>query len=1162
MADKEAASLSECEWESVKPLFDGLKREKFNIGKATLEFYDERDPGLLSEEERDYLERLVARKTTESDDEDENFYRDYRLELKEGPSLKARWDRFIYGAPVETDDLISGLAQCLQALFDQDQSSSERKLRISSDKRNPKDLKDLNCDAGLYFAFRYKGLKELLGRSVTWDIGQLFNFAELDRTWRSSSKPYRNRSVARLALQVKFYLDLEVKLSNGTTESYSKQLIWQFDPSAISSQLYDDWNRLVENPLVLCRANRELLSGKGRIQSIDLKDVRTLLPTYDKERGSLVAVYRKESDIERFWPDRVKEAANHQRIDQVTADDLIKLFKTFVETYAKAINEFWKFGLGNTSILIDQLKAYSDLLIAICRKAKGDRNREMLLRPLLEIGAVPVDGGPVAAITAPWHPFRLAAMANKSLRVTSLIRYLVTAENVFFGDTKLYFGELKAELAHPYYPEVILGWKETKPELLSLSDRYLDYSLHEPPVMEPQIFADTNENPNESALLVIDILKRYLTLHPHERANLSVVLYNCDSARLPHAIVDKIQEIYENEEDMRCQVILRHRNRIKLRELYERIIESGSDIDSFIASEATRDFMARLRIGIMADEAPTPQEADGAPNDVIFLQDVIARHAKLEWYHENAQPIRLEEWVPPRWSRRRPAASDDMKSIVYLSCPVASIEGWNYLTGITTFLKGDWDGLENQRLLPARQLNFNDPTTAAIFKEVHNLGKWVVNYDELLDRRQLMNQNVKVIRYKQTDTQGRNTLISTTSSMTLLHRMVLQRIKNLTLGLEELELSNLAQRMIDDANLVSGDIVLRAAKHGRNASELMGIVLSRYLIQNELPGNRNFGWYFLDDYADWLGQKEGRIADILALSPETDRNGNKRLAIIISESKYIDYGSLSDKRKESQKQLRDTVIRIDEAIFGDPERLDRDLWLSRFSDLMLDGIRYPANWPIDLHSWRRAVREGECNIYMRGYSHIFVSGPSDSPECSDFVAVAGTDKSWQEVFSRARLRELVLAYAKRTDPIEIRKSISGENMWEKQLYRKPSGLIQIVKAKSENDKTSKEEKEGSDQASVSSPSTSSKTEPPSVTQPNMPITVNLSKNSNAWSYHQIGQVISGYQGGSKDSVDDQEWLRQMEKQMQGCPTAISTSIKIANEDANSKCCTFKISRQC
>ena len=1086
------------------------------------------------------MDRLTKRKTTEPDDEDEEFYGDHRLELKDKPSLKARWDRFIYGAPIETEDFISGLAQCMQALFDQDQQSSERKLSISSDKRNPRDLKDLNRNAGLFFAFRYRGLRELLGRSVSWDIGQLFNFATLDTNWRSGTKPHYNKSVAKAALQIKFYLELDVKLSNGTTETYSKQLIWKFNPNAISSEFYEDWSRLVENPLVLCQANRELVSGKGRFQSIDLKDVRTLLPTFDKDRGSLVAVYREENDISSFWPSRLKEALTERRINQDTANALSQLFELFSQSYGAAIESFWESGLGNLPLLTQQLKVYGDLLLRICRLAKGDRNRETLLKPLLALGAVPVEGGPVAAITAPWHPLRLAAMANKALQVTGLVRHLMSAESIFFGDTKLYFEELKAELDHPFYPELILGWRETKPELLALSDHHLDYSLHELPTIQSDYYADTNENPTECALKIIEILKRYLALHPHEQSNLSVVLYNCDSARLPQAIVDKLQEIHEDDEEMRCQVILRHRNGGKLRELYERIIESlDTDADSFVASEASRDFMARLRIGIMADEAPPAEEADGPSTDVVYLQDVIARHAQLEWYPESAHPVNWEEWVPSRWSRRRPAASDDLKSVVYLCCPVASIEGWSYLTSLTTFLKGDWDGVEDRRLLPARQLNFNDPTTAQIFKEVHNLGNWVVNYDELLDRRQLVNQHVKVIRYKQTDTQGRNMLISSNCSTTLLHRMVQQRLRGLTLGLNDEDLNRLATRFIDEANLVSGDLVLRAAKRGRNASELMGVVLSRYLIRRELGQERYFGWYFLDDYADWLGQKEEQIADILALSPETVEAGNRRLAVVISESKYVDYANLSVKRKESQKQLRQTIDRIAKALFGDPGRLDRDIWLSRFSDLVLTGIHFPANAQLDLSQWRRSIRDGKCDIYLRGYSHVFVSGPTDCPECSDFAQVAECDNTFQEVFSRAKLRELILHFWNETDPVEVRRANADEDVWTELTYRRPSDrittLVQIAKRTpskkgiEETDEAKREDAQqlpaaskGNDQSGASSvikhrpedeisPSNENKIDTPSL--------VSLLKQDTP--------------SRAADTEEEKEWLKQVENQTKG-----------------------------
>jgi S-DNA-T family DNA segregation ATPase FtsK/SpoIIIE len=1147
--NKEAAELARCEWESVKPLFDGLKREQFNLGKATLEFYDERDTDLLTADERDYLARLRDNKRSEAQDEDEDFYRQHRNELKEQPALKVRWDRFIFGTPIETEDFLLGIALCLEWLFDQDMPSSKRRLKITCDRRNKRDLKELNEDVGLFFVRRYRGLKALFGNRVSWDIGDLMSFEALSDQWRRATKPYRNHSVAKSALQLKFYLDLEVELSPGATETYSKQLLWTYNPNAIASELPGDWSRLAEHPLAYCCVNREPVSGKGRYQSLDLRNVRTLYPAYGQDRGSFVATYKKEGDVSLIWPANLLKAQGQGLISEQIATKLLGLFQSFQQSYQSAIKGFIEEGLAHNQ-LVKQAEDYGALLHAINKEAKGDSNRENLLRPLLQIGTVIVNGGRVTGIVAPWQPLRLAAIANKAIQIASLVRYLLTADSVFFGDPPLFFKELEQELSHPFYPEIVLGWHDKKPELLSLTDHHLDYSLHESPVISNDGFDDTNESPSETSLLLLDLTKRFLSLYPHERANLSVVLYNCDSARLPYALVDKMNELHEDEEDMRCQIILRHRDGVKLRDLYEKIIESSDvDADSFVSSEAAKDFMARLRIGIMADQAPVPDPKDGPPADIVFLQDVIARHAGLEWYLEACNPMASATLIPARWSRRRPSAADDMKSVVYLCCPIQTKEGWSFITAITTFIKGDWDEVENKRLLPARKLDFNDNQTASIFKEIHNLGNWVVNYDELLDRRQLLNQNVKVIRYKQGVTQGRNILISSTAPLSLLRTMVFGRVKDLNLELTDAECRELAEKFINDANEISGDIVLRAAKRGRNASELMGVVLSRYMIRHELGTERRFGWYFLDDYAEWLGQREEQIADILALTPEETPDGKLQLAVIISEAKYIDVASLATKRKESQKQLRDTVRRINDAIFGDPKRLDRDLWLSRFSDLMLNGIQFPANSPIDLAVWRRAVREGECAIHLRGYSHIFVSGPSDSPECSDFATVAETEQSYQEVYSRARLRELVLGYWKNSDPTPIRKAVANTDIWKEQTYQRPSDRVQIIQPRPSSDELPSD---GGVSASTAPPKPKSPT-PPQPTNPSMTAPTNegqpnvtTTADTGSWAYPNISQLLADYQGGTQDSAADAEWLKQVENLCKGALQQFQLQSKLLN----------------
>jgi S-DNA-T family DNA segregation ATPase FtsK/SpoIIIE len=1044
----EAVALAECEWEDVKPLFDGLQREKYNLGQETLNFYAEGEDGLLSVDDEDYLKLLIGRRTTEFREEDTAFYEAHRNELKEDKKLKSAWDRFVYGRAIETTDLLAGIAAAMEPLFNRRPSGTGRKLRIRCDRATKRDLRELNEDAGLFFAHRYAGLRRLFGEDVTWDVGDLFDFADLVATWRAAGKYSANRSVARPALQLKFVLELETQADTGASVTCSTQIVWKFEPIAVSSQVADDWARLLDHPMVVCRTSREFVGAKTRAKTVDLADVKTLVPAYDRDRGSFVPVYKQERDIERIWRRNLANCRESQFLRPSVADELEARFDSFVANYKTAIVGFSEHGAGNQANL-DQLKSYTHLLDGIVSLAKGDSNRDSLLEPILDIGVVPVDGGAAAAVVAPWHPFRLAAMWRKARLVSELVDLLLNSPAAAGDDARLFFKDISQDLSHPLYPEVVATRGKDGPQLLTVNDALLDYSLHEPPITSPEEGNDTNESPAEGSECVVDLVKRYLSLHPHERANMSVVLFNCDSARLPQAVVDKIGSIHDDDEDVRCQVLLRHVASERLRDLYHSILGATTTSDTYNASEATEDFMARLRISVIADQAPPPDPKDGCPYDIVFSQDVISRHARLEWHKEAADPADITRLLPSRWSRRRPAAADDLKSSVYLCCPVQSAEGWSYLTAVASLFRGDWDDDENRRLLPVRQLDFRDGRTARIFEETHNLGNWVVNFDELLDRRQLLNQEVRIIRYKQSATQGRNVIISSRASLSLLRSMILHRLRALHLGLDGAELAPLAERLINDANDVSGDIVLRAARRGQSASELIGVVLSRALVKDEIGDDRPIGWYFLDDYAAWMGQREEQLADLLTLSPQTTADGTLRLTIVVTEAKYVDDASLAVKRKESQKQLRDTMHRISEAIFGNPDRLDRNSWLSRIGDLVLDGIRLPAASGINLTVWRRAIREGRCEIHIRGYSHVFVPTAVEGADRTDAFAVPSVADAYQEIYGRTALKQLLLAYWRKQSPREIRIAAGADYLSSDPTWRRPgSGEPAITPATS------------------------------------------------------------------------------------------------------------------
>ncbi len=1024
--NEEAYALCQFDWSAIEPLFSGLKKESFNLGTKTKEFFLDRHPEELNVSECQLLNLLEKRQPRDPDEEILDFFEVRRKFLQEDIALKTRWDKYIFGAPIECTDFLVGLVQCMSVFFDQGVSDScVFSLSIRSDKRTPHQLRGLNHNAGCYFAMKYRAIQQLLPQSIQWDIGDLFEFDTLQKEWESKKQKI-NRSRSRGALQIKFFVELQRTESGVPLSAISKQLVWKFDDDAVCGELRGDLTRLLKHPFTQAMASREPISGKGTLQPLDLRNASSLYASYRQDRGSLVPRYDKKNDIELNWKEGLKIARDSGLIAQPDADNLSSAWNEFSEAYVKCLSDVWN--QGYSLFLEEQAIFYAKLIDLAMQTAEGDRVRELIVKPLLKIGVASIDGNSAASIVPPWNPFRFLELKHKVEKVCDLVtRLLREGVSVVFSDSRLYFRDLSGSLASSYYPEVSVDWRNGSPELLACTDHYLDYSVHENPIAVNNGMDDTNDNPNAAANLLSDLVRRYLDLYPHERSNLSTVLYNCDSAKLPQTAVSKMADLNVGNEDLRCEVILRHRDSAQLANLYERIVEGGGDSeDAYGGSESSSDFMARLRIGIMADQAPTPPEEEGRPTDIVFLDDVIARHARLEWFALNEVSAPLLSYQPPEISRRKPSAEDDMESVVYLVCPTQPDPLWSYSRAIASFFCASREQTKGKCYVPARALNFGSSDTSQIFDEAHRLGNWVVNFDELLDRRQLRNQGVRVIRFKRFTNGGKNVLVSSKAPLGLLRTMVQRRIESLQTNLQVDDIVSTASKMIDCANGVSGDLALRAAKRGRSASELVGVVLSQYLVENELGTESLYGWFFLDDYAEWLGQKEGRIADLIALQLSRV-NGRFQLGIIITEAKYIDHASLASKRKESQQQLRETVDRIREALLFEPARYDRNLWITRLGNLIADGIHIPKSATVPVASWIEALHRQECDINVRGYSHVFISAPSDCPDCSERVAVPKLSDCYQEVFSRRDTARLVETFWHGMDPAELRNRI-GEGL--------------------------------------------------------------------------------------------------------------------------------------
>lgn len=1062
-----AEALAQFEWESdgVYLAFDKPKEKQLGLADSTIRFFehdcDQEDA--LDVEVRKLLEDLKGReRRSDFTEDDEEFFVKQRRLLEQDAKLCSRWEKALYGKPIECTDFFDGFARVVNSLHaGLRDPQGDRILRFSVAKGRKEWRERFNYDAGSYFSAMYRGLKELMGSKAEWKVERLGNanlpdplfeyeaFFAKEKELRSDkkNKVKPNSSLSRLALQIKFDVALIQVSNNKETVLAKTQLLWSYKSTAIGLSMVADMKRLMEKGSVgATEVPRRLVSKKGGVQNVSLHDTGTLEATYSADAGSLVPATNKLRSLRHEIKGRIKDLAEEGRLTAFQRDEIRASWEKFEVDYIKAMEDFVSTGLHGEAVM-QQAESFGALLSTLLAHARGDVCRSRLVSEVLSIGTVRVAGDNPAMIIPPWHPERMKALAVKSRRVAGLATHLLSSGSILYGDREIFMREFSDEIAHPFYPEVAVLNRGSVPTLVSESSTVNGYSLLESPTRGAED-AMTDVDPASAAKQARELLERYVVLQPHEASNLSVVLYNADAAELPLATVRELSSIQEDGK-FQCSVSVRHSDPAKLRRVYGELVnKAGDDPELPVVSETSDNFISKLRISVMPISSTPGESAQGFKAfDVAFLHDVVARAAQSEWLPVQWTNDRPNlEHAPSRWSYRSVSGENELKSTTFLTCPWQTASGWAYVAAVGAVCR-QTDSVPEQRFLPARRISLQDPALAGMIKDAHELAEWVATYDELLDKRQLQHNNITVVRYRRGSTNGRNMIVSSTSELRLLSVLVRRRLEELNLQLSADEIQKAAEKAKRDALSVSGDIVLRAAKRGVSAGEMLGLVFSHCLLAEEFKAAAGGGqvltaYFLLDDYASWLSQPESRIADILALNVE-ERDECVRVVISIVESKYVSADGLAKARRDSKDQLLATLGMFREALFGDPGRLDRDVWLARLADMLIDADIPPGMTGL-MERARSKLREGDVEISLRGYSQVYVhTSDAGSTSASDQELLEESDgvQAWQEVFDRPDLRKLAEAYARGTGTGEARAGLGAHKPWESHGFKKPAPRV-------------------------------------------------------------------------------------------------------------------------
>ena len=1062
-----AETLAQFEWESdgVYLAFDKPKEKQLGLAESTIRFFDHDcdQEDALDVEGRKLLEDLKGReRRSDFTEDDEEFFVKQRRLLEQDAKLCSRWEKALYGKPIECTDFFDGFARVVNSLHaGLRDSQGDRILRFSVAKGRKEWRERFNYDAGSYFSAMYRGLKELMGSKAEWKVERLGNanlpdplfeyeaFFAKEKELRSDkkNKVKPNSSLSRLALQIKFDVAL-IQVSNSKETVLAKtQLLWSYKSTAIGLSMVADMKRLMEKGSVgATEVPRRLVSKKGGVQNVSLHDTGTLEATYSADAGSLVPATNKLRSLRHEIKGRIKDLAEEGRLTAFQRDEIRASWDKFEEDYIKAMEDFVSTGLHGEAVM-QQAESFGALLSTLLAHARTDVCRSRLISEVLSIGTVRVAGDNPAMIIPPWHPERMKALAVKSRRVAGFATHLLSSGSILYGDREIFMREFSDEIAHPFYPEVAVLNRGSAPMLVSESSTVNGYSLLESPTRGAED-SMTDVDPASAAKQARELLERYVGLQPHEASNLSVVLYNADAAELPLATVRELSSIQEDGK-FQCSVSVRHSDAAKLRRVYGELVnKAGDDPELPVVSETSDNFISKLRISVMPISSTPGESPQGFKAfDVAFLHDVVARAAQSEWLPVQWTNDRPNlEHAPSRWSYRSVSGENELKSTTFLTCPWQTASGWAYVSAVGAVCR-QTNAAPEQRFLPARRISLQDPALAGMIKDAHELAEWVATYDELLDKRQLQHNNITVVRYRRGSTNGRNMIVSSTSELRLLSVLVRRRLDELNLQLSADEIQEAAEKAKRDALSVSGDIVLRAAKRGVSAGEMLGLVFSRCLLAEEFKAAAGGGqvltaYFLLDDYASWLSQPESRIADILALNVE-ERDECVRVVISIVESKYVSADGLAKARRDSKDQLLATLGMFREALFGDPGRLDRDVWLARLADMLIDADIPPGMTGL-MERARSKLRDGDVEISLRGYSQVYIhTSDAGSTSASDQELLDEADgvQAWQEVFDRPDLRKLAEAYTRGTGASEARAGLGAHKPWESHGFKKPAPRV-------------------------------------------------------------------------------------------------------------------------
>lgn len=982
--------FSKLDWHEsyIYRLFEKTKSDTSRtLGLDTIEILEEKDID-INERNREALiqyDSLPAKEREVLKHVLEPVYKEYKGYIEENRSLRSKWDKFLYPSQSKSNDFIIGLFETIKKL--KADTTGIDHIFVSLKLSQPTAImRNYSKNAINYLSKRYSILNRI-SSNIHFD----FEFIEKIETTVTENrlpivKKYRKGSTSKSLNELHFIIQA---MDSSDKKLAERKLIWSFSPNSILSGYKEDIDALIKhlstNNLFSNTVYRATGSEKGEKKPFTLFDYSSL-----EGRGQ-VSGYN-------LFPKTCKNIISSKNILK-SAKELftIELFKEFelkftsyLENYLELLEELninknlkkEKYDFNKIEELSQKYIGLSQFLFENSNK---DKIKSEIIEPFLSLVTVKVSGEESLIIPS-FHPLRLISYFVKLKQSFSFIDEYIKNDDMLMIKEDLHFNDIEQNFNTPYYPEVFRLFNVDKNEesLLHISEVCDDYTILEP--VKSYLESGQSTDISAQAAILTKVIENYISLNNHKQSSLKILLHAVNNYDFPVKFMKNLMALDFVTKENNFEIYLNDVDASHIRKMYRAFLVNQDSKEAEESLEYNEvSFLSNIRLNAFDQSFKQLNNVNDQLN-IAFLNDFVSSKSKLVFRNQILKEnYPLFDFHPPLWSKRKYMTEEETNVGKYLVSPsktdlTSSFYNLLYLTMSTH--KDDY-----KDKIPTLIVDHNHKSLHLDLEEIHQRTDWVINLDSLLDKKILEEFGANVIKYRKARHLNRNLVISSKANTILLKKHLQRKFNDLNVKGSLVDDS--IEKIIKSTNELSGDILLKAIGKGSFANEMLGLVLTKTLIES-LSTHDNILIY-IDDYADWflaavnsedklLMTQNNVLADVLSLTPIFIDKKIQTIYIDIIETKFCNESNRAVLSKKSLQQTKDSYFQI-EKVFKNNECADQEYWIAKISDLIVETYHKSFSFGFTSEDLRNEIRLNKnINFVVRGISFVFVYDYEDDEQ--------------------------------------------------------------------------------------------------------------------------------------------------------------------------------------